>query len=284
MGDITIMVEAQEFLNKLLKSIKDNTIILPTLPEVALRIRDSVERDDTSADQIAEMVATDAALSARLLQVANSPLYRGRIVIDSIQMAVTRLGTKLIRTLITSLAMRQIFQATSDAMDQQLHSEWEHSVQIAAISRALSKQVPHLQAEQAMLAGLVHNIGALPVITMAEDYPELVDDELKLRKMVETVGPTIGKTILSEWGFPDTMCSIPKNYQNLRYDGGPKADYVDLVIVARLQTLPADHPHAQSDWNLVPSFAKIGLEPEVEVINIDGVAEEVEGVQEMLLK
>ncbi len=277
------MVEAQEFLNKLLKAIKDNTIVLPTLPEVALRIRDSVEREDTSAEQIADMVATDAALSARLLQVANSPLYRGRMVIDSIQMAVTRLGTKLIRTLITSLAMRQIFQATSDAMDHQLHSEWENSVQIAAISRALSKQVPHLQAEQAMLAGLVHNIGALPVITMAEDYPELVDNEVKLREMIDSVGPTIGKTILTEWGFPDSMSKIPKNYQNLSYDGGPEADYVDLVIVARLQFLPADHPQAQLDWSKVPSFAKIGLEPEVEVINIDGVAEEVEGVQEMLL-
>ncbi len=277
------MVDAQEFLDKLLKAIKNNTITLPTLPEVALRIRDSVESEDTSAEQIADMVATDAALSARLLQVANSPLYRGRMVIDSIQMAVTRLGTKLIRTLITSLAMRQIFQATSDTMDQQLHAEWEHSVQIAALSRALSKQVPYLQAEKAMLAGLVHNIGSLPVITMAEDYPELVDDGIKLREIIDRVGPTIGETILTEWGFPDTMCKIPKNYQNLSYDGGNKADFVDLVIVARLQTLSADHPHAQSDWTQIPSFGKIGLEPEVEIITIDGVAEEVEGVQEMLL-
>jgi len=277
------MVDAQEFLDKLLKAIKNNTITLPTLPEVALRIRDSVEREDTSADQIAEMVTTDTALSARLLQVANSPLYRGRMVIDSVQMAVTRLGTKLIRTLITSLAMKQIFQATSDTMDHQLHAEWEHSVQIAAMSRAISKQVPHLQAEQAMLAGLVHNIGALPILAMAENYPELVDNENKLREIMDSAGPIIGKTILSEWGFPENMCKIPKNYQKLNYDGGAEADYVDLVIVARLQTLPSDHPHVQSDWNRIPSFSKIGLEPEIEVITIDGVAEEVEGVQEMLL-
>ncbi len=278
------MVSDQEFLDKLRKSIKDNTVTLPTLPEVALRIRDSVESEETSADQIAEMVATDASLSARLLQVANSPLYRGRMVIDSIQMAVTRLGTKLIRTLITSLAMKQMFQATSEAMDFQLHSAWEHSVQTAAFSRALSKQVPHLQAEQSMLAGLVHNIGALPVIALAENYQELLDDGIKLREMIDNVGPIIGKTILTEWGFPDEMCKIPKNYQNLKYDGGREADYVDLVIVARLQTLPADHHQAQLDWSQIPSFRKIGIEPEVEVINIEGVAEEIEGVQEIFLK
>jgi HD-like signal output (HDOD) protein len=277
------MVTSQEFKDKLQQAIKENTITLPTLPEVALRIRDSVESEDTSADQIAEMVANDAALSARLLQVANSPLYRGRITIDSIQMAVTRLGTKLIRTLITSLAMKQIFQATSEILDQQLHSAWEHSVHTAAFSRALSTQLPHLQAEQAMLAGLVHNIGCLPVLAMAENYQELLEDEVKLKEIIDSVSPVIGHDILTEWGFPVNMCSIPKNYHNLSYDGGSEADYVDLVIVARLQTLPADHQHAQADWSQIPSFSKIGIAPEVEVINIEGMAEEVEGVQEIFL-
>ena len=143
---------------------------------------------------------------------------------------------------------------------------------------------PHLtNEEQAMLAGLVHNIGALPVIALAENYQELVEDGIKLRQMIDTVGPIIGKTILTEWGFPDNMCQIPKNYQNLKYDGGSEADYVDIVIVARLQTLPAEHHQAQSDWSSIPSFKKIGLEPEVEIINIEGVAEEVEGVQEIFL-
>jgi HD-like signal output (HDOD) protein len=205
------------------------------------------------------------------------------MVIDSIQMAVTRLGTKLIRTLITSLAMKQIFQATSEVMDTQLHLAWEHSVHTAAFSRALSKQVPHLQAEQAMLAGLVHNIGCLPVIAMAENYPELIEDETKLKEIIDSVGPTVGQTILTEWGFPDNMCQIPKNYHNLKYAGGSEADYVDLVIVARLQTLPVEHQHTQTDWSRIPSFRKLGLEPEVEVINIEGVAEEVQGVQEIFL-
>jgi hypothetical protein len=47
--------------------------------------------------------------------------------------------------------------------------------------------------------------------------------------------------------------------------------------------LPAAHQHAQTDWSQIPSFRKIGIEPEVEVINIEGMAEEVEGVQEIFL-
>ncbi|MCP3669307.1 MAG: HDOD domain-containing protein [Gammaproteobacteria bacterium] len=277
------MISEQEFLDQIYTAIKNNSITLPTLPEVALRIRDAVEQEDTTAREIADLVATDAALAARLLQVANSPLYRGRVTIDSIQMAVTRLGNKLIRNLILSLAMKQIFQATSDTMDTALRTAWDQSVQVAAISRALSKQIPHLLPEQAMLAGLVHNIGILPVLVMAENHPDLVEDGIKLRNMVDKVSPYIGESILKEWGFPENMSKIPLNFQNIEYDGGAIADYVDLVIVSRLQTLPPEHHLAQADWSVIPSFSKIGLEPEIEVINIDGVSEEVEEVCGMLL-
>ena len=74
--------------NNLAQEIRDdiehNRIQLPTLPEVALRVRDEVESENSNAGAIARMVASDPALSARLLQVANSPLYRGRVEIDSI--------------------------------------------------------------------------------------------------------------------------------------------------------------------------------------------------------
>ena len=86
------MITEAEFLQQLQDAIRHNRITLPTLPEVALRVRDEVDKDSATAVKIAKTVATDAAVSARLLQVANSPLYRGRVSIDSIQMAVTRLG------------------------------------------------------------------------------------------------------------------------------------------------------------------------------------------------
>ena len=126
------MISELEFLEELQTAISEKRITLPTLPEVALRVRDAVEQENSTAHEIADMVGTDAALSTRLLQVANSPLYRGRVPIESIQMAVTRLGMKLVRSLVVSLAMKQIFQATSDVLDSRLRAIWEKSVEIAA--------------------------------------------------------------------------------------------------------------------------------------------------------
>ncbi len=277
------MISQDEFSQQLQQAIQDNKITLPTLPEVALKVRDALEQESTTASQIAEMVATDTALSARLLQVANSPLYRGRVAIDSIQMAVTRLGNNLVRSLVVSLAMKQIFQATNDALDKRLRKLWEESVQIAAISRVLAQTLPHLDREQAMLAGLIHNIGSLPILTMADNYPDLMADTDALDSLVENLNSMIGKLILQNWGFSDSLIKVAEHHQNLSYDGGPKADYVDVVLVARLQTLDEGHMATQADWSQVPAFRKLGLEPEVEVIEIEGVAEDMNEVKAVFL-
>jgi HD-like signal output (HDOD) protein len=174
--------------------------------------------------------------------------------------------------------MKQIFQATSDTLDSRLRTIWEDSVQVAAISRALAQTVG-LNREQAMLAGLIHNIGSLPILTMADNFPELMADPKKLDSFLQHLNPEIGKLILETWGFSEALVKVPEHYDNSKYDGGPAADYVDVVQVARLQTMDDMNPK----WLLAPAFGKLGLEPEAEVIEIEGVAEDVEEVRNILM-
>ncbi len=276
------MIDEKEFLATILQAIDSDRLRLPTLPEVALQVQAAVENDAATVKEIADIVMIDAALSARLLHVANSPLYRGRVPVENIQMAVSRLGGKLVRGLVLSLIMRQMYQATSAVLDRHLRRMWEDSTTVAAISRVLSHNTPHLEPEQAMLAGLIHNIGALPLLVMAEDTPALRDDEQEIDRLVESIGPVVGTRIMDEWDFPEALARVPAHCYNIEYDGGPEADYVDLVIAARLQT----KPHcvaANVDLTKVPAIRKVGLEPEMEILEIDGVAEEVEEVEHILL-
>jgi HD-like signal output (HDOD) protein len=156
---------------------------------------------------------------------------------------------------------------------------WEQSVEVAAISRVLAQSITHLDKDQAMLAGLIHNIGALPILTWAESYPELMEDEAALDELVEELTPAIGVQILNTWGFNETLVKAAEQSRNLQYDGGPKADYVDIVIVARLQTQHSNQIASPADWLQVPAFLKVGLDPEIELIEIEGVAEDIESVQ-----
>jgi HD-like signal output (HDOD) protein len=276
-------VRGADLAQQIREEIENNQIQLPTLPEVALRVRDAVEKDNTDAESIARMVGNDAALSARLLQVANSPLYRGRVEIDSIQQSVTRLGLKMVRSLVVSLAMKQIFQSTSDALDKQFRSVWDDSLQVAAISRVLANNVPTLENEQAMLGGLIHNIGALPILTKLDEQFGYDADPGLIVELIEDLAPEIGARILRHWNFAESLANIPTACQDMGFDPGPTPTYADIVLVARLQNLSAKGgPEAEANWSNVPAFAKLGMEPELLIVNMEGPAEQIAEVRSML--
>ena len=93
----------EQILAGFLDDLENSRLILPTLPEVALQVRDAVESDKASAGEIAKIISMDAALSARLLQVCNIPLYRTRRTGEDLQTAVARLGNIQVRHLVSSL-------------------------------------------------------------------------------------------------------------------------------------------------------------------------------------
>ena len=274
------MIDEKAFLETLNKAIDKNRLTLPTLPEVALKVRSAVEGENSTAKQVADIIATDAALSARMLRVANSPLYRGRVSIDNLQMAVARLGIRLVRSLVVSIIMQQIFQATHDLLDRKFRQVWEESVQIAALSRVLAKNHAHLDNEQAMLAGLIHNIGALPVLAMAENYEELLEDPQELDRVIRSLSPEIGSRILRQWDFPPSLIQVTKHFLDLDYQSEGEVDYTDIVLVARLEALAGSENGVDiSDWNNIPAFTKVGVEPEINIVDIEGVSDDLQNIE-----
>lgn len=258
-------------------------LVLPTLPEVALSIRQAVNSGNASDAEIARIIAGDPGLAARLLQVVNSPLYRARQKIESIQAAVTRMGHNLIRNIITSLAMQQIFKPRIVLLDQYFHDIWKHSVNVSAVSRALCLRCGHLDKEQAMLAGLIHQIGKLPLLTIAERFPELAKDKATLDNLLDNLHTAIGRLIMQRWDFPEAISRAAYEYRDFSRDSGPVADYVDLVQVAYLESQIFKHTDLIGNLGDIPAFRKLGLDPEIEVLEIEGIAEEVAETEQIFL-
>jgi len=273
----------QDFLDHVQGELNANRLVLPTLPDVALKVRDAVTKGDSSAAELAEIIVTDASLSTRLIQVANSPLYRGTNPINNIQMAVSRLGNKIVGTLITSLVMQQMFTPSNKHLEEHFRKTWEQSINVSSISRALTTFTPHLNRDEAMLAGLIHQIGKLPIFMWVEKIPEFRDSPSRMAKLLEKAHPAVGKLIMDTWNFPDELKLVASEYVNFQYDSGPKADYVDIVQVAFLQSIAGtDHPASRVDCSTVPSFAKLGLASDIEILEIEGVSDEIELARSML--
>lgn len=273
----------EKFLDKLLEDLENDKLVLPTLPEVALKVRDTLEDENSSLIDVAKIITSDAALSARMIQVSNSPLLRAANPIESVEAAVTRMGSNMIRNLVTSMVMEQMFQATSDVTDKRLRKIWEHSTEVAAISHALASQFTKLQPDQAMLAGLIHDIGALPILSRAEDYPDLLDDEETLDRIINSVHSTIGAEILRKWNFPEELIAVAEDHEDLSRDSENGPDYVDVVIVANLQSLiDSNHRHTKVDWSTVPAFSKLGLQADVSVVDMDETNANIEAARAAL--
>ncbi len=252
---------AEQIQQELISAIDNDELVLPTLPEVALRVREAAEDPNISIPVLSKVIGEDAALAARIIKVVNSPLLRTSREINDLQMAVSRLGINYTANLATGLAMEQMFQATTDVIDRKMREVWTRSTEVAAISHVLCRHYTRLMPDQATLAGLVHLIGVLPILTYVEESGALLGDPVSLDHVIEMIHPRIGEKILRTWQFPEPIALVPGHYTDFTRDS-PKADYVDIVQVATLQSyLGTDHPYTQLDWTSIPSFAKLGLDP-----------------------
>ena len=273
----------QRLIDELLNEVATDKMVLPSLPEIALKVRDAMEDPEVTSAKLAKVITMDAGLTARLIQIANSPLVRGSREIDSVETAIVRMGNTMVKNVVNSLIVQQIFQPTTELSDKKMRLFWQHSSQVAAICHAMAA-FARLKPDQALLAGLVHDIGALPIIKRAEDIPELVDNEELLNNIIRHVHPQIGKAMLTKWEFPPSIVEAAAEHENLaRAHDGP-ADYADLVTVANLQSyVGEDHYLASAEWAMIPAFAKLGLDTDVSVIDMEEKREEIKEVQNALL-
>jgi len=268
--------------NEILDAIEHDRLVLPTLPEVALQVREAAADENVDVKKLTAVIINDAALSARIIKVANSPLLRASQAIEDLGMAVMRLGIDYTANLATGLAMEQMFQATSDVVDSYMRDVWAKSTEVAGISHVLCRHYTKLRPDQATLAGLVHKIGVLPILTYAEDNRKLLKDIPLLDQIINEVHPIIGTKILQKWDFLEELQLVPE--EHLHYDRSVDTpDYADIVMVATLQSyIGTDHPCTQMDWSAVSAFERLGLDPDINTHEVEDLSEDMEAAMALL--
>ena len=264
-----IQDKIDEFLAEVKDAVATEKLLLPSLPDVALKIKAECEKEDSSSQKIAEVIIQDPAMSVRLLQVANSSLYRTRNSADNIQSAITKLGLKLVRDLIMGLSMKQLYHASNDIIAERFRELWLASTKTASIARILATNIKHLDAEQAMLAGLIHNIGALPIILMAEDDDDLFDNTEALCNVVTKMQGEVGAYIFNNWHFPEYMSEVASECYHFRRNHSGPADYVDVVQVALIQGSIYTGLECPEDWSTVSAFERLGIDTDSHMLDIE---------------
>jgi putative nucleotidyltransferase with HDIG domain len=268
------------------QDLEADRLVLPSLPDVAVQVSQAIEDEVTNANRIAAIIQSDPAITAKLIKAANSALFAGREPVNTCSAAVVRLGVNTVHKLVVAFALRELFQVSSKALQKRMREVWGHSTEIGALCYVLARKLKRFSPEQAMLAGLLHDIGKVAILSYAERFPELADDTNHVDMALQGLHAQIGGLILRKWKFTDEYVTAALEADHWNRDASKPADYCDLVVVSQLhswagttkaETLPA--------VDEVASFKKLGLEgvtEEKRLAILEGELEQLDRVGSML--
>ncbi|PKM10590.1 MAG: histidine kinase [Gammaproteobacteria bacterium HGW-Gammaproteobacteria-3] len=268
------------------KSMLADKLQLPTIPDVAFKIRRAINDQKANNARIARVVQIDPSITARLIRIANSPLYRGRRKIESCPEALTRLGLKAAQDIITAFAMKAVFQAKSPLIRKKMIDLWGHSSYVAAISAVFAHKTPGFDPDKAMLAGLIHDIGIVPILTYADKHPDLVQNPKDLSETVRRLRVDIGMQIVRSWDFPRDFEEVVTHAENWYRDSGESADYADIVIIAQLHSFIGKIDiKKMPPIDQLPAYKKLAkgqLNVDTSISILDLAKDEIEAIRQLL--
>ncbi|MEZ5557521.1 MAG: HDOD domain-containing protein [Pseudomonadales bacterium] len=270
----------------LLRDARSGALQLPAMPGIALRIRRALARDDYDLDSIAAIIAADPAIAARLLKVANSALFGGQGRYDSVQAALVRLGVERAQSIVLGLATSDLFTARAAALKTHMTQRWRHAIDVAALCTVLARLTPGLDADRGLLVGLLHEIGALPVVERAEAFPEFAERPAALEEILNGLVPELSALVLEQWGFLDDFQIAARNQANWyrEHEGG--ADYTDVLVVAHLHAMVRERAfHKLPRLDETPAFAKLALgllSPQLSLLVLDEAKAQIQDLKSLL--
>jgi HD-like signal output (HDOD) protein len=208
---------------------------------------------------MSRVIQLDPAMAAKLIQVANSAMYSGHSKVVDCRTAVARLGMETTRNMVMGLALGDSFRIGSAVVRDIARQTWNKSSEVAAISYVLAKVTMGMVPDKAMLAGLVHNIGAIPILKYATEYTDLKANRSLISELIQRLSSKLGSLVLRQWGFEDDMAEVPRQIGNKDYAPDQELNYVDIVIVADLHSQFGKEQGNMPDLNAVASFRKMPL-------------------------
>ncbi len=230
------------FFKHFYEHLKRGDLKTPNFPNVALKLQKAIQQG-CDIEEISKIVNLDPVITAKLIQVVNSPLYRLPKPIASSFNAVNRLGLQTTRNLVTAFSMQNLIKCEKPYIKKQIQDIWIQSVKVSSISYILAQLTRQVDPDEALLAGLLHNIGVLPILAFADSFQEGTYPLVDINSCIKEMQGQVGTTILEKWEFPDKFKQIPLQATNWFENNSENLNLSDIVLLAKYHhhlTQPGD--------------------------------------------
>lgn len=254
--------------NRLLHAFSEHFIAdeleVPSLPSVAIKLRKAMQGRIGIVDAV-QIIQLDPVISAKLIEVANCPLYVSISPAKSCFEAVKRIGLNATRSLVISLSIKNIFSSKSPLIKKQLDQEWKNSIYLSSLCFVLASADKQINPEEALLAGLIADIGIIPFLNFVAKLPADYYNEEEIKQAIPIVKGIVGMTILEKWEFSEDFIKIPLQSEDWYQHSEGTITYTDIVVLSKLHTkIGKKIPHLPTITS-IPAASKlksIHLSPE----------------------
>lgn len=210
---------------------------LPSLPDHALRVRSAITHASADTRKVADLLAADPALAAKILKVANSPLCRGDSAISNLRDAVNRIGLHTVGELVVCFSLKDLFNAKSPSLRERFGELVIEAVRIGATASVIAARIGGVAAEQALVAGLLSNIGAYVVLERLSQQPQLLKDDTRVERTLAAYTARLSKVICRHWQLGDSVVEAVGHAGDWGYAVDGAARLAEVVICARYHSL-----------------------------------------------
>jgi putative nucleotidyltransferase with HDIG domain len=272
------------FVSELAQEVSRGKVELPSFPDVAVRVRKVLADEHVSNEQIARVVSSEAGLAARVFTLANSAaLNRSGRTITDLKTAVNRIGHNNVRTAAVSFAIAQLRRASElKHIAKELEALWQEATMAAALAYSVASRTLKLNADEAMLAGLLHNVGKIYILARANRHDSLFKDPAALPQVMRDWHANVGRAIVENWGFPEHISEAVGEHENIdRAVSEP--DVTDILTVAVMMSSFVGH-EADLELNMqgVKAFWRLALDNAKCVQIMRDCAEEISALRTAL--
>jgi len=268
----------------LVEKIKQDALVLPTLPEIALKVREAADDPEVNLNSMSDIISHDPALSMGMLKVANSAMLGRSVKVETVNQAVTRIGLRQIKSIATAMALEQVFVSENEIVSMYMKKSWQKTIDVASVAIALMtfylKDHKHssLMLDTVTLAALVHNVGILPILTEAENHPDVFANPTFLQQAIIKLASDIGAEVTKAWGFSEEFTQLVKSWSDLTVLPS-EAHYLDFIRAGAIY-----HGIFKNESTrdvLIKSYINKGILPEAEFMDTDEFKDVVNDIKSM---
>ncbi|MBV8854814.1 MAG: HDOD domain-containing protein [Sinobacteraceae bacterium] len=238
--------EAFAFVQSLAAELSKGKVDLPSFPNIAMRIRKVLGDENVAPDMVVRVVGSEPALAARVMQIGNSAAinFSGKPITE-LRTAIARMGFNMVRSAAIAFAMSQLKKVDAlKGLEKALDQLWKRSASVAAMSYAVARRFSRVNPDTALLAGLLHGIGQLYILTRVSQHRALFADRTAYNAIVRDWHSAIAKALLENWEMTEEVIQAVSNYEDLERGHTGAVDLTDVVTVGYLLASYKDHPES----------------------------------------